>query len=667
MFLPGVTYDSGGQLAQSIASSDLNGDGILDVPVGNFNNVGILLGKGDGTFSSAATVPIPSGLDPVIAVFDVNGDGKPDLIAASDCSQNGCNGTVWVFLGQGNGTFQAGVGYDSGGATPVSIVVADVNADGKADLLVLNCNETPEGECSTGTAGLVSVLLGNGDGTFQTAVSYESGGFDASSLAIADVNQDGKQDLLITNQCAAPCLFDGEGSVAVLLGNGDGTFQPPVAFDTGAQNPFSLVSADVNGDGKFDLVIANCAPTGTVVCGTTDGVVSVLLGNGDGTFQQAVTYDLSQGAPETIAAADLNGDHKVDIVVVSAGVDVFLGNGNGTFQPFVRYDSGSNSRVLSIAIADVNKDGRPDLVVANQCGSDCSGDGNVGVLLHVGTTKTTTSLISSPNPSVFGQVTFTATVGSNSSTPTGTVTFYDGGTAIGNTPLTSGVASLANSQIFVGSNAISAVYQGSVKYSPSISSVIDQVVTQATTTTTLMSSQNPGVVNKAVGYTATVVSQYGGQAGGTVTFSDGGSIINQVVVRANKAVLKQKYTSVGTHSITAAYSGDGNNAGSASVSLTETILDPTATVLTTSGSPSHVGQSVVFTATVTSKFGSIPNGELVTFSAGSSTLCMAPLSAGTATCTTSFSRAKTYVVKAQYSGDTTFNQSLGKVSQVVEP
>lgn len=181
--------------------------------------------------------------------------------------------------------------YDSGGGA-VSTAIADVNGDGKADLLVANYN-----------SGTVSVLLGNGDGTFQPAVTYNCGGPDNPySIAVGDFNGDGKPDialLVVVNVSPRPAL-------RILLGNGDGTFQAPVAYDTGGFNPYQVVVADVNRDSKLDLVIAN------------EFVASVLLGNGDGTFQAAVTYGI-EGSANSLAVGDVNADGNPDLIVAPDG------------------------------------------------------------------------------------------------------------------------------------------------------------------------------------------------------------------------------------------------------------------------------------------------------------------------------------------------------------
>ncbi len=322
-------------------------------------------------------------------------------------------------------------------------------------------------------------------------------------------------------------------------------------------------------------------------------------------------------------------------------------------------------------MADVNGDGKLDVLVANCtghfCGPGSNGEGVLGVLLNGNATETT--LVSSLNPSVFGQVvTFTASVQPAAGQPTGTVVFFDGSTALGSAILTNGKTSISVSSLAAGSQSIAAVYQGAGVFAPSTSAPVSQAVNIATTLTSLASSLNPALVNESVTYTAMVASQYGGTATGTAVFQDGGSTVATVAVAGNRAAYSTKYSTPGTHSITAAYSGDANNTGSVSATLVEQINKgfTSKTVLTTSGSPSFVGQPVTFTATVTSIHGAIPNGGLVTFYDGSTEIGTGTTAGGVATFTTSSLVAKTHIIKATYAGDAIFEPSSGTVKQVVD-
>jgi hypothetical protein len=438
----------------------------------------------------------------------VNGDGKPDVIVANHCADSTCatSGTVGILLGNGDGTFQTAATFGSGGYSALSLVVLDVNGDGKPDLLVANgcANQNCSGD------GAIGVLFGKGDGTFQAGVSYDSGGQLAQAIAVGDVNADGMPDLLVGNWCASSGC-DTDGSVGVLLGNGDGTFQAAATYDSGGQRTASVAVADVNGDGKLDFVVGNQCPSGIGCNLSKDGRVSVLLGNGDGTFQTAMPYDAGGQGALSVAVADVNGDGKADIVVANcSGANcvggsggngtavVLLGNGDGTFQAGVPYDSGGDD-ASSVAIADVNGDGKPDLLVANQCASSNNcGSGTVGVLINIGTT---TLLVSSVNPSNFGQsVTFTATVtGHGHRIPTGTVSLYDGTTNIGNSNLNSGgAATFTTSTLAVGTHSMTATYNGDANFAPSTSPVLYQVVQGAIVS---LSAPSLNFGNQTVGIT----------------------------------------------------------------------------------------------------------------------------------------------------------------------
>src|ERR1700733_12725006 len=236
-----------------------------------------------------------------VEAADVNGDGRPDLVVINECGSNSgtcSNGTVGVLLGNDHGTFQAAVNYGSGGERAVAVAVADVNGDGKPDLVVANeC--ASGGDCNNGTVG---VLLGNGDGTFQAAVTYSSGGYETDAVAVADVNGDGKPDLIVANSCATSNSCT-NGAVGVLLGNGDGTFRAVVSYGSGEVYADSVVVADVNGDGKPDLLVANECAGSSSTC--NNGTVGVLLGNGDGTFRVAVNYGSGGQDAIGVAVADV--------------------------------------------------------------------------------------------------------------------------------------------------------------------------------------------------------------------------------------------------------------------------------------------------------------------------------------------------------------------------
>jgi len=375
-----VKYATGGYSPFSVAIADVNGDGIPDVAVANQeqfgteSSVAVLLGIGDGTFSAAVAYDSGGVGADFITVADVNSDGHPDLLVANGCTSAGyCSpdGVLGVLLGNGDGTFQAAKTYDTGASDIYHsiVAVADLNGDGKLDVAIAHgCGGI------TCTEGSVSVLLGDGKGAFGTATTYDSGGSGASWVAIADMNGDSKPDLVAVNWCSALCGTSTpiEGSVAVLLGNGDGTFQTAVAYPSGDNGSRSVATADLNGDGKIDVLTASCGPEACAP-GFPGGTAAVLLGNGNGTLQSALANNAGN-SPDAILAADLNGDGKPDLVVGNWGtvdggsnrgsMTVLEGSGNGSFQA-TRTLLVEGNEVPSVAVGDLNGDGNPDVVTAD--------------------------------------------------------------------------------------------------------------------------------------------------------------------------------------------------------------------------------------------------------------------------------------------------------------
>jgi hypothetical protein len=598
------------------ATADFRGDGNLDLAVANDSgSVSVMLGNGNGTFQTqveyaAGSVP----QTPIVG--DYNRDGKLDLAVPARG-----NSVVGILLGNGNGTFQPAVSYP-GGCFETYGITADFNGDGNLDVLTVN-------QCGT-----VSILLGNGDGTFQDPVNYAVG-VNATGAATGDFNGDGKLDLAVSNWSA--------DTVSILLGNGDGTFQSAVDYPAG-DDPGGVNIADINGDGILDLLVPNQGSSS----------VSVLLGKGDGTFAAQVEYPVAAGAVRA-EVGDFNQDGKLDLAVVTykPSLDILLGNGDGTFQPALSFPTANDP--WNVVVADFNQDGRLDAAVSG-FGIDA-----IAVMLQtssVQTTPTTTTLVSSLNPSTYGQtVTFTASVTSTAGTPTGTVIFYDGSTSIGTATLANGSASIPVSSLMAGSQSITAAYQGSTSFSPSTSAPLSQIVNIATTATSITSSLNPAGTNQSVTFTATVTSQYGGAATGSVTFLSGSQTLGTATLSGNRATLTTSFAAAGTYSISAKYNGDGNNSTSTSSVLSQLINTSTTTTLTSSPNPSIVGEAVTFTATVTSTAGSPPNGESVTFYNGSAILGTAPLTSGIASLTTSSLAAGIYTITATYPGDANFAPS----------
>ena len=282
--------------------------------------------------------------------------------------------------------------------------------------------------------------------------------------------------------------------------------------------------------------------------------------------------------------------------------------------------------------------------------------------LTVAQTATTTSVISSANPSTFGNsVTLTATVTSLSGggTPTGSVTFMDGSTTLGTATITGGAATFAASALAVGDHSITAVYSGDANFAASTSATLTETVAQAATTTSVFSSENPSNYGDSVTLTAEVVSSYGGVAPtGSITFMDGDTTLGTVTINNLTATFTTAALTVGDHSITAVYSGDTNFAASTSATLTQTVAQAaTTTGVVSSENPSNSGDSVTLTATVAPSSGSgTPTGS-VTFMDGDATLGTVTITGGAASFATSALTVGDHSITAVYSGDANFSAS----------
>ena len=375
------------------AVGDFNGDGIPDIAFQDRASVLVFLGNGDGTFGFVQFYATGPRFQNGTMVGDFNPDGILDLVTVN------ANGTLTMLTGNGDGTFFMSLRFPTG-LTPAAAAAADFNGDGIPDLVVSN---------SDINAKSVSVLLGNGDGTFQPKTDFSVGNNQAFDLATGDFNGDGRPDVAVVNQTTVTIMLnDGSGSLApagtltvgnspvavavadfngdgnadlavtnsstntvsIFLGNGDGSFSAKRDFPT-SPTPGKLVVADFNGDGIMDLAVTGGATAGSRI--------NILLGNGDGTFRAGnllLTFDF----PVSLTAGDFNGDGITDLAWVVAGagsqsqVQFVLGNGNGTFGPLNTMPLGGFPGG-AIRSADINGDGVADLVViAGNVSSPQSGD-----------------------------------------------------------------------------------------------------------------------------------------------------------------------------------------------------------------------------------------------------------------------------------------------------
>ncbi len=352
------------------------------------------------TVSFADAVHYPSG-DKTYALFsgDLNGDGHVDLVAANEQANSL---SVYLSTGDSTGALQTVASeatafltgfYPTGGAI---IGAGDANHDGMPD--DLNHDGIPDVITADYHGDSVSVLLGTGTGALAPKVSYRTiVGGETSNLSFGDLNGDGNVDVVAANPSTRIDVPGGppDGSISVFLGHLDGTFAPAITTPVGlmkVSHPYSTAIADFDGNGIPDVAIGDLV----------NGPILVKLGNGDGTFQPEVQYSARAGGPFIIIAADINLDGKPDLVTANRGSDnisVLLGRGDGTFKKAIVSSTGDKTNPYSIAVADFNLDGVPDLVTANYIAGTGTvllgvGDGHFEPLIDAGPTATAKGQIS---------------------------------------------------------------------------------------------------------------------------------------------------------------------------------------------------------------------------------------------------------------------------------
>ncbi len=503
-----------------VVTGDFNNDGIADMAVveSSGNLVSVLLGKGDGTLQNATSVQILARTEESGAIFagDFNGDGKLDL-AIIGLQESTGNYVVNVLLGNGDGTFQEELALSvvgSSGSDPSGLGIGDFNGDGKLDLAV----SYSDFNLNTGTSSWeVGILLGNGDGTFQPQVSFPT--LD-SGILVGDFNGDGRLDIA-------------QGG-SILLGNGNGFFQPPVAYVAAENAPYgvSVVGAsDFNGDGKPDLALVN----------NWDESIDVLLGNGDGTFQSPLKSNFDNPVA-AIVIGDFNGDGKPDLAGaynLDNGnlISIVYGNGDGTFTaseatyPDGSYASPDNDQpaeTSALAVGDFNGDGRVDLVA-------------------IGFNNNVASIL-------LGQQLETVTL--------------------------SGVSVPGS-----GTPSVNASYSGDTNYNPSSSSPIMLTASQIPTKLTLTASAPPSNSSQVTLVAVLSPASDGNLStdGETITFLNGSTTIGTATLTSGVATLVTTSIPSGATNLTANYAGDANFVASQSA---PTAVSLKATLIVTANSQS---------------------------------------------------------------------------------
>ncbi|MEW6730749.1 MAG: FG-GAP-like repeat-containing protein [Acidobacteriota bacterium] len=737
-FDPATIFSLNGGLAPTdIITADFNRDGIADLATANTNSssVSVLLGNSVGGFGTANNISLTGALSTAsLMTGDFNRDGIADLVTTNRNTNN-----ISVMLGNGSGGFGANTNF-AVGDIPNSVTAGDFNQDGITDLAVANQG-----------SGSISVLLGNISGGFGTATNLAlSGIVQTRHITTGDFNGDGNLDLATAN--IAPF------NIAVLLGNGTGGFGANTNFGlNGGIFPEGIITADFNRDGNLDLATPNLSSNN----------ISVLLGNGVGSFATATIFGLNGGStPGRIRAGDFNRDGNIDLVtpnLFSNNISLLLGNGMGGFGTASNFPtSTSTSGPFSAVVADFNRDGVLDVATGNNSSNNisvliascavacanitlspaslplgtvgvdynqqisasptnsytfmitsgtlptgitlspagllsgttnqtgnfpititatdnngCTGSQNYILTINVGATAQL--IITAPASSIVGQ-SFTITVravdaGNNTATGyLGTIAFTSSDTAAilpANYTFTvadAGVHTFTNGVIL--NNAGLRSITATDTQTSSITGNTNVQVNKADTTTTVVSSINPSVFGQTVAFTAmvNVVAPGMGTPTGTVTFSIDGTLQTPVTLTGNQATLNTSTLSVGNHMVAVTYNGDTNFNTSSSTTLNQVINKAnTSTLLTSSPNPSSFNQSVTFTATVgaVSPGAGTPTGTVVFVIDGTSQPPVS-LTGNVATLVTSTLSSGNHTIVATYNGETNFNASTSNtITQVV--
>lgn len=665
--------------AADVYVTDLDGDGNPDVYVGNANG-GVfggvypgpdmayaLMGNGNGTFQGAPPEPfyfygpqlIQSPIEATTAstgnIFDLNGDKKLDALVFTQNS-SATSLAFAAYLGNGDGTFKTGPSTIVP-APVTTYAIADFNDDGIPDL-VYAVNDPSQGEVSKGYL----VALGKGDGSFAAGTSVVPNPFPAGTfldnsvirgITSADFNHDGKADLMYYD-VATGLPGDGQQSVSiseevVQLGNGDGTFQPPILVPLcgGAPTSFQIAAGitslpdttpsligDVNGDGFPDLFVFQESGATVQVDGQTQDVeqIAVYLGKGDGTFQAPTIAPASDNPPgyydpgSAPILADMNGDGKPDLISIGVNTNgqqelgISLGKGDGTFQnPTIYLPSYSSAETGNLTAADFNGDGKLDLTFANGVYLG-NGDGTLQVTSNSDGTSSPTEQL--------------ALIG------------YD-------------------------QNSVAADFNGDGKPDLLNDSTLllneygVAIAGSSSSATTLTVSPNPATVGQSVTFTAQVAAGTGvrGTPTGTVTFYNGTTSLGTGTLASGSATFSTASLSAGTYTITADYGGDSTFAASTSSAVSLTInaapvAVATSTTLTASSSTAAAGTNLTFTALVAPASGSGTLSGSVVFSDGTAQLGTGTLDGtGKASYSTSSLAVGAHSITASYPGDTNYSAS----------
>ena len=653
----------------SVATGDFDGDGHPDLAIANFdsNNVTLLKGDGTGAFSEFASPlsPLTAGANPIAVITtDLNGDGRPDLVVANFDNSLGTH-TISVFLGQGAGKFVS-VGPFTVGTEPSALTAGDFNSDGNQDLAIANQRD-----------GTVTVLLGNGFGGFTAArgspftVATNS---DPEAIGVADFDGDGNLDLAVGD--------NGSSDLRLFRGDGTGRF---ALFPSGTLNlgfaPTSLAVADLNGDGRTDVVVTSYSsstgavlladsntglpkgPGTTVATGTQphsitvgdfngDGIpdlattnyinktVTILLGDGTGGFSAAGLTFTVVTSPQAAATGDFNGDGLTDLAVAgytNDNISVLLGalapatstltttaastitystpvpltyTVSSTYNPAADFSAPSGTATFQDTInggttklGDVAQSQGPFTFTAALSGGGlhtitatyndpgyAPAPGSLNITVNPVTTVTLITSSINTDGSYYLQATITPVNFPVAATDaTGTVSFMDGtATLVSGVPLTNGVAQSLLT-LGAGPHSITAVYTGDSNYTSSTSTAL---LDSTATLTQDSSSSNPG---DSVTFTVTMSPA---MATGQLTLTENGFFLDQTVAKLNvPATYTTTALPAGGNKITAYYAGNSRYLGSMGV-VNHFVRSATTTTLSSNDNPAFPNDAISFNATV---------------------------------------------------------------------